>query len=783
MNMAEQPRDYLAQLLEDQLFRSAKLYEVSKALHQKDYSLSDILQMVLAAAVELSKAAYGALGVFEKDGPRLAQFLTVGMDEAARRTIGSLPVGRGLLGRLDQAHHVIRLKDLTQHPAFTGFPPNHPPMHSFLGVPIRVHDQLFGRIYLAEKDAGEEFTQQDEQTIAALAVHAGLAIETALLLTNVEATQSQYRALLDSTSEGIYGVDLEGRCTFINRAGATLLRYRPEEVIGQVMHDLIHHSKRDGSAYRAEDCPIYAAYRTGQPCRVDDEVLWRRDGTWFSAEFSSSPLHEGETLKGAVITFSDITPRKQAEAALQRSEARLQAILDFSPAMIFLKDTEGRYLHINRRFERVFHISCDSIVGKTDHDIFPAEQAAVFRANDLTMLEAGAPLEFEEVAFHDDGPHTSIACKFPLYGTDRTPYAIGGIVTDVTARKRAEEALRESEERFRQLAGAVQDVFWIADLDLTRILYVNPAYERIWGRSCQSLYDRPESFLEAVHAEDRARVHAALRERRGEGFEQEYRILRPDGSIRWIWDRGFPIKNDAGQVYRMAGIAEDITERKLAEAVRIQLLDKVMVAQEEERQRIARELHDETEQSLASLLIGLRALKEAPTLAAMRRRADALGLIAAQSLDVLDRLVRGLRPALLDELGLPAALQRLCAEFTEAQRIRVDLHVGSLAERPLPPAMETTLYRIAQEALTNTAKHAEATAASLFVQVQASSVRMIIEDNGRGFDAESVRRTAGLAGRLGLCGMQERAAIQGGTLTIESASGRGTTVYVEMPLP
>jgi signal transduction histidine kinase len=156
--------------------------------------------------------------------------------------------------------------------------------------------------------------------------------------------------------------------------------------------------------------------------------------------------------------------------------------------------------------------------------------------------------------------------------------------------------------------------------------------------------------------------------------------------------------------------------------------------------------------------------------------------VAAQSLDELQRLVLGLRPSLLDELGLAAALQRLCTEFAQAHGIRVELHVGSLDGHRLPSSTETALYRIAQEALANTAKHAGATAASVLVQLTASSARMVVEDNGCGFDLEAARLAAVPTGCLGLYGMQERTAILTGTFTIESAVGRGTTIYVEIPL-
>src|SRR5579883_2827669 len=135
----------------------------------------------------------------------------------------------------------------------------------------------------------------------------------------------------------------------------------------------------------------------------------------------------------------------------------------------------------------------------------------------------------------------------------------------ITERKQAEEALRESEELFRQLTDNLRQVFWMNTPDFAEFLYISPAYESVWERTRESLYRNPKSFMDAIHPEDRVRAANVIEKERERAFEIEYRILTPDGEVRWIWDRGFPIKNEAGQVYRIAGIAEDITERKLAE--------------------------------------------------------------------------------------------------------------------------------------------------------------------------------------------------------------------------
>jgi PAS domain S-box-containing protein len=171
---------------------------------------------------------------------------------------------------------------------------------------------------------------------------------------------------------------------------------------------------------------------------------------WIQLNVSLVHDVEGRPLH-FIAQIQNITDRKRVAEKLRESEARLQAILNNSPTLIFLKDAEGRYLLVNREFENIFHLTSEDILGKTDAEIFSPVQAAAFRANDLTVLQANAPLQFEELALHDDGPHISIVFKFPLRDEAGTPYAIGGIATDITDRTQAEQALRASEEDLRRV--------------------------------------------------------------------------------------------------------------------------------------------------------------------------------------------------------------------------------------------------------------------------------------------------------------------------------------------
>lgn len=219
-------------------------------------------------------------------------------------------------------------------------------------------------------------------------------------------------------------------------------------------------------------------------------------------------------------------------------------------------------------------------------------------------------------------------------------------------------------------------------------------------------------------------------------------------------------------------------ERSEREQLRSQLLEKVISAQEEERRRIARELHDETGQSLTSLMVRLQTLNQQCTLPELRPQIEEARQLVAQTLEEVHNLSMELRPSVLDDLGLIAALQRYTQDYQHRHHIDVDFVVLGLGEERLPATIETALYRIIQEGLTNVARHAEAETVSVLLERHGRRVRTIIEDDGIGFDPDMALNGE----RLGLYGIRERAKLLNGTLTIESDPKRGTTIFVEVPV-
>jgi PAS domain S-box-containing protein len=270
--------------------------------------------------------------------------------------------------------------------------------------------------------------------------------------------------------------------------------------------------------------------------------------------------------------LQDIEARKRAEEMLRESEQRFRATFEQAAVGIAHVALDGHWLRVNRRL-------CD-IVGYTELELRAGTFQDITHPDDLDkdlgyvreMLDGKIETySMEKRYFRKDGSVAWVDLTVSLVRepSGRPKYFIS-VVQDIDARKQAQSALRESEERFRLITETIGEVFWMADTQLRRIFYISPGYEWIWGRSRESLYQAPRSFLDAVHPEDRARTIADLDDQTtGQPFDHEYRIIRPDGSIRWIWDRGFPVRNESGPVTRYVGVAQDITEpRRLYEQLR-----------------------------------------------------------------------------------------------------------------------------------------------------------------------------------------------------------------------
>ena len=540
------------------------LVETGIAL-SSELSLDALLQRLVEAAAAITGAQYAALGVIDRAGRGLEQFRTTGISQDLIEEIGDLPVGRGILGVLIKEARPLRLHDLSGHPQSVGFPPSHPPMKTFLGVPVALRGVAYGNLYLTEKEGGGEFTEEDEELVQLLAAQAAVAIENARLY---ESARHWLRQLESMTEVG--------NAIATETDVSALL-----ELIAKHVRELIG-------------------------CRLVVIALSTGEAT-LRIEASD---HDGRE-KGLGVELS-------------RRESKSGRVLD------------------RRRAERV-----DSLIDDVEFD-----RGAMRRFCELTGLPVPStgifvPLLLQEQAIGVISIHDKI-------GTD-------------------EHDLRFTDEDMR-----------VAE---------------------------------------------------------------------WFAQR--------------ASIAVDLSKRVQRDTLR-----RIVAAQELERKRLSRELHDETGQALTSILLGLRSLEEAPALEDVRASAEALREVTVQTLQDVRRLAVELRPSALDDFGLVPALDRLVETFRDQTGLAVQLE-ARIDER-LPSDVETALYRIVQEALTNVIKHARARNVSILLTRKGSTVAALIEDDGRGFSPAETSDD-----RLGLTGMRERLALLDGTLKIESSPGAGTTIVAE----
>lgn len=347
-------------------------------------------------------------------------------------------------------------------------------------------------------------------------------------------------------------------------------------------------------------------------------------------------------------------------------------------------------------------------------------------------------------------------------------------------------ALQESDERYRELAEHCRDVCWLADVPSGRLLYLNPAFESVFGLEPDLAYDDPDGWQYVVHADDRDQIRALWKQVGEEvtGWTIEYRVVRPNGAVTWIHERAYPIHDLSGRALRLAGISEDVTERRHAQdqlqhyQQQLQrLTSELDVACERERRRIAEGLHDDVGQNLALARIQLGKLAEVVP-------EEHRGLLTSttdlmqRTLDASREFVFELTPPPLYELGLWPALDWLSERLERDAGLRIELD-DRAPEVSVDRDDELIAFRIVRELLHNVVKHAESDRAIVRRFVADGSAFIQVQDFGRGLDTTA---HANRSDCLGLFLTRERVRTLNGTMDLESRPGEGTTVTVSMPL-
>lgn len=454
--------------------------------------------------------------------------------------------------------------------------------------------------------------------------------------------------------------------------------------------------------------------------------------------------------------------------AQQNAQLRLERLLEVPIDALMVVDERGEIVMVNAQMAQMFGYRREDFIGKAMDFLMPEHFRARHEKHhegyyaDPHARPMGSGLEL--LALRKNGDEFPVQISLtPLETDGRT--LIAAAIRDVSDSKRAEQALRESERRVALHVEHTPLAVLEWETSTGLITAWNPAAERIFAYRAQDLIGkRAVEVLVPVAAKEQLEpIWKGIFDE--SSLRTTQRNLTADGrTITCEW-YNTAVRNEAGEVVRVAALALDITSRQRA-------LEALLTAQEAERGRISRDLHDEVGQSLTAILLGLNELSDLSE----TERLEPLKALTAKTLEDVRRISRDLRPALLDELGLKAALGRSARELSAQSGVAIDVLVR-LPEH-LDQHTSIVIYRVVQEALTNVVRHANAENASVIVTASATWIQLIIEDDGKGFDPSKVSTGK----HFGLAGMRERLELLGGSLHIESSSGRGTTLSARLPL-
>lgn len=588
-----------------------------------------------------------------------------------------------------------------------------------------------------------------------------------------EGVRSRLAAIVESSDDAIISKNLDGIIVSWNRGAEHIFGFSEAEALGQHIKILVP------PEFREEEETLLRKARVGQKIEHYETVRVTKEGKKIDVSLTISPVKDAAgRIVGASKIAHDITERKRAEAELKKSAEKFSKVFRQSPMALSLVSAKThRYLDVNETFERIWGYARADVIGKSALElglwVNPAERDRLTQ-----KLQSESSLREAECEWRTkDGRVLIASASVELIEIDREPCFLG-VVTDITDRKRAEQAVLESEMRFRLVANTAPVMIWMSGLD-KRCDYFNQPWLEFTGRPLAA--ELGTGWTEKVHPDDLPACLATYTKAfdARQPFEMQYRLRRHDGEYRWLRDVGVPRFSGDNSFAGYIGSCTDITDGKLAEEALSTVGRRLMEAQEKERSRIARELHDDINQRLALLANGLQEFEQATSAkydASRKKELRELWQLTNEIATDIQHMSHQLHPSKLHYLGLAATLRDLCHESSVQHKIEVECLV-----RDLPEGLEETtslnLFRVAQESLRNVVKHGHARHVKVELVHQSGVVRLRVSDDGVGFNPEDVREKHG----LGLISMRERLRSVGGEFSIWSKPSLGTQVEGRVP--
>jgi PAS domain S-box-containing protein len=638
----------------------------------------------------------------------------------------------------------------------------------------------------------------------------------------------RYAAIVESSYDAIIAKTLDGVISAWNAAAERTFGYTESEAIGQPITLIVPPDLYD------EEQGILRRLRAGE--RVDHFETARvtKAGERVDVSLTISPLqdHAGRIVGSSKIA-RDITKAKQAEAALRRSEQRLarevagaKTLQSISTRLISEATPESLYAQLLGAAMELMASDCASVQMLADHASLRLLAWRNFHPDSAAFwerVEVGAGSTCSKAL--SDNERVVVAdieaCEFMAGTADQLEYRRSGIravqstplrsrsgrplgmisthwrtphrptdedfrffdvlarqAADLIERSLAEEALRDSEERFRLIANTAPVMIWMTGAEKL-ITYLNQTWLDYTGLPSAAVLGQRQT--EILHPDEAGRcreIYLKAFEQR-EPFQIEHLLRRHDGEYRKAVTTGVPRYDADGSFAGYIGTAVDITERKLAEEALATVSQKLIEAHEEERARIARELHDDISQQLALVSVRLDGLRQCPLASAADLHQE-IGDVYQRTQKIasdIQALSHDLHPPKLALMGLEGTVAGLCEELSKRHGVTIDLQCEKIPTA-LPPEIGLCLYRVLQEALQNVVKHSVSRHAHVSLNGHVNTITLTVKDSGAGFDPHAAMRGSG----LGLTSMQERLKVIGGELSIDSQGARGTTIHAVAPL-
>ncbi len=578
--------------------------------------------------------------------------------------------------------------------------------------------------------------------------------------------------LFENVALAITSVHLDGRILEANAAFGRLIGYSNEELRALTLVELAAGEER----HAIEE--FLAQLRNAQCQGFQVETRYRRkDGQVVWVHCTVRSVANAGVVPGLVLCIAEnITEGKLAEEKLKKEQEALRKVFDHVPVIICLTDTAGSIRLLNKECEQTMGWAVGEALNDRLENVIGRDAETKGHRGETLFGEPYVRTEFQVQTKSGKIIDVSwLEVKLPDGSTI-------GIGTDVTEQKRAENELRRSEAYLAagQRLSRTGSWAWVVGTD--KVFWSQETFRIFEFDPENTTASLANTFLSRIHPDDRPRIEQGLAQT--EHFSVDYRIVLPDGSIRHIHDVVYTTANEAGQIVERYGVVMDITDRKLAEEERQRSFDqlralagRLQTAREEERTRVAREIHDQLGQALTSIKIDLSSwVDDSPLRNPGSERIDSILKLVDETIKSVRRIATELRPGVLDDLGLVAAIEWAAEEFEARTGTKCRLMLSELDQRP-NRERDTALFRILQETLTNVARHADATSVDIHLFRELGSVILKIQDNGCGTTPERLFAPTS----LGIRGMKERALLLGGDLVIRSSREEGTTVLVRVP--